>query len=261
MNQTFDIHRFALLLRLDIAEKGKNYLLMGTLLMALMLVMMLPLIVYDGFSDLLLILHALALFMVVMFGGSLFTSYAYNQYGSSDTGIAAIMIPASQLEKFLVSLLINLLFIVPVTIFYVKFHYWSVEYANSNFPASARKYNPLPVDIMSYFIYLDVIIQGATILGSIYFKKQAYIKTAGIFFILTVLFASINLVLVYQYTSFPSKVVAFPFGAWQIYYYKMNQYYYLNYSETVKNLIYAFPVFFLVSTWFISYVRLKEKEI
>lgn len=261
MNQTFDIHRFALLLRLDFAEKGKNFLMMGGLLIALLLAMVLPIAIYNGFSDLLLILHALALFMVVIFGGSLYTSYAFSQYGSSDTGIAAIMLPASQFEKFLVSLLINLLFTIPVAFFFVKFHYWSVEFANGKLPAAAHKYNPLPVDIMRYFIYVHVIVQGATVLGSIYFKKLAYIKTAGVLFVMFVLFAIVNLILIYQYTSDPSKVVAFPFGSWQIYYYKLNQYYNLDYTKSVKSLIYAFPIFFLLSTWLISYVRLKEKEI
>ncbi|HEV7378756.1 MAG TPA: hypothetical protein VGN64_03130 [Dyadobacter sp.] len=261
MNQTFDIHRFALLLRLNFAEKGKSYLLMGALLIVVLLAMVLPLALYNGFSDLLLILHFLALFMVVMFGGSLYTSVAFGQYGPPNTGIAAIMVPASQFEKFLVSLLVNLLFTVPVAIFYVKFHYWSVDFANSKLPAKAHKYNTLPVDIMKYFIYLHIVIQGATILGSIYFRKLAYIKTAGIFLIIMILFTIINLTLIYQYTSDPSRVVAFPFGSWQIYYYEMNQYYNLDYSEATKNLIYAFPIFFLLSTWFISYVRLKEKQI
>lgn len=261
MNQTFNLHRFRLLLRLDLAEKGKNYLLMGGMLVALLLAMLLPIILYDGYSELLLILHALALFMVVMFGGSLYTSYAYSQYGPADTGIAAIMIPASQFEKFLISLLINLLFIIPVTIFFVKFHYWSVEFANSKLPVNAHNYAPLPIGIMRYFIYLHVIIQGATILGSIYFKKLAYVKTAGIVFVLIVSFALVNLMLIYQYTSDPSRVVAFPFGSWQIYYYKLNQYYNLDYTESVKSLVYLFPPFFLLSTWYISYVRLKEKEI
>ncbi|MCE7040950.1 hypothetical protein [Dyadobacter sp. CY312] len=262
MNQTFDFHRFRLLLRLELAEKGKNYLLMGGLLVGLMLVMMLPIVLISNqHNEILMVLHALALFMVVMFGGSLYTSSVFNQYGSPDTGIASLMIPASQLEKFLISLLINLLFIIPVTIFFIKFHYWSISYANEQPHSLTQKYAPIPADVLTYFIYLHMVIQGSVFMGSIYFRTQAYIKTAGILFLTSILACIIYLVFAYYATNKPSKLVAFPFGSWKVWYSEANQNYHLVHSDTALILIYAFPIFFLLSTWFISYVRLKEKEI
>lgn len=123
--------------------------------------------------------------MVVMFGGSLFTSTVFGHYGRSDTGIAAIMVPASRLEKFLNAILIVLLFIIPLTVFFVKFHYWSVEYANSRLPAGGRRYYPLPADVLRYFIYMHVMIQGAVLLGSIQgFKADSFslkLQSFGVF--------------------------------------------------------------------------------
>ncbi len=42
MNQTFDLHRFGLMLKLDLAEKGKNNLGMAALLVVVLLFFMLP---------------------------------------------------------------------------------------------------------------------------------------------------------------------------------------------------------------------------
>jgi hypothetical protein len=261
MNQTFDIHRFALLLRLDFAEKGKTYLLIAALFLSIMSLMMLPILFSVEHNGNYIFLHALALFMVVMFGGSLYTSTALSQYTASDTGISALMIPASQLEKFLIPLLINLSFTIPVAVFFIKFHYWSIEYANEHLTKDTYAYHPIPDEILRYFMYLHMVIQGAAFLGSIYFKKLAYIKTAGLVLLVVITLVAVNLMLIFQYTGDPSKVVAFPFGGWQIWYSKANNYYNLSYAESVKPIIYTFPILFLLGTWFISFVRLKEREI
>ncbi len=260
MNQVFDIRRFMQLVKLDSAEKGKNYILMAGLLAGFLLALLFPIVVVHGYNTVLLLFHALALFMVVMFGGSLFTSTVFSHYGRPDTGIAAIMVPASRLEKFLNALLTTLLFIVPFTVFFIKFHYWSVEYANSRLPADGIRYYPIPADVMRYFVYMHIIIQGAVFLGSIWFNRLSYIKTALVLFLLAVFSFGINLAFGYFSTGAPSKMVAFPFSGWQLWY-KSGQQYSLTHTEPVRSLVYIFPLIFLASTWYISFIRLKEKEI
>lgn len=261
MNQVFDIRRFMQLVKLDSAERGKNYILMAVLLTGLLLSLLLPIVVVRGYSTVLLLFHALALFMVVIFGGSLFTSTVFSHYGRPDSGIAAIMVPASQLEKFLNALLVTLLFIVPFTLFFVRFHHWSIEYANSRLPAGGMRYNVLPADVQHYFIYMHIMIQGAVFLGSIWFSKLSYIKTALVLFLLAVFSFGINLAFAYFSTGTPSKVVAFPFSGWQLWYFSSGQQYSLVHTESVKSFVYTFPFIFLVSTWYISFIRLREKEI
>ena len=67
------------------------------------------------------------LFMVVIFGGSLYTSQVFSQYSSPATGISAIMIPASRAEKYFGALFINLCFSVPFVLLFMKLH-WNHRY-------------------------------------------------------------------------------------------------------------------------------------
>ncbi|WP_221390786.1 hypothetical protein [Dyadobacter sp. NIV53] len=261
MNQTFDFHRFGLLLKLDFSEKSKNYFLTTGLFVATMLLFMLPITWSKDVSELLYLFHPLALFMIIMFGGSLLTTSVFSQYASSDTGIAALMVPASRLEKYLSALLLNLLFIVPLALLFLQIHICTIDLANSKLYGGIEKYKYIPKELLQYFFSLHVIIQGAVFLGSIYFTKLSYIKTASAVFVTAILVGGINFLFANFVTSFPSKAVAFPFSAWKIWYYESNKSYYLDYPEPVQSLVYLFPAFFLLGTWYIAYVRLKEKEI
>ncbi|REA57664.1 hypothetical protein DSL64_23285 [Dyadobacter luteus] len=260
MNQTFDLQRFWLFLKLDWAEKGRKYLLTGGLLLVIMMTLMLPIILTNSFSQILMLLHALALFMVVMFGGSLYTSTVFTQYGTTDTATASLMVPASQLEKFLVPLLLNLIFIIPVTFLFSKLHFWFIGIANSSQTGSSR-YSSIPYDVLRYFIYLHMIIQGCVFLGSIYFRKLSYVKTAVLLFFIAITFTAVHIIYIYKVTDSPAQVVSFPFSAWKLWYSPSGKHYYLAHSESEQALLYTFPILFLLTTWYISFVRLKEKEI
>ena len=261
MNQTFNLHRFQLLIKLELIEKGKNYLLTACVFTGLMLLFMLPIAWQRDHYDILFLLHALALFMVVMFGGSLYTTSVFNQYSSSDTGIAALMIPASRLEKYLSALLINLLFIIPFSLLFFQLHYSTIDYANSKLTPGHGKYNYLPKELLQYFMSMHIIIQGSVFLGSIYFPKLSYIKTAVTLFVTAIFLGAVNWYLANSFTANPTNVVAFPFSAWKVWYEKLHTNYYIDFPENVQPLVNIVPIVFLLSVWFIAYLRLKEKQI
>jgi len=261
MNQTFDLHRFRMVLRLDIAEKSKNYSLMGAMLVGLMLLLMLPLLLIKIHNELYVLFHALALFMIVLFGGSLFSAQIFTQYGSAATGISAIMVPASRFEKFLSALLHNLLFIVPLLILFLTVHHKSIEYANSGVDKDQYHYREIPREILNFFVFLYIIIQGVVVLGSIYFRKLAYIKTAITFVITYLIVLGVNMWQAYHFTDYPPKVVTFPFSSWKIWYFSTGQSYFIPFPETFQYVVYSFPIFLLLACWYIAYVRLREKQI
>jgi hypothetical protein len=270
MNQTFDIHRFTLMLRLDLAEKGKNYLFTAALLIGLLLLLMLPVGFSKEFSAIKEMLQYMALFMIVLFGSSLYTSSVFNPYSSPSTGIAALMVPASAFEKFLTSLLTNLVFIVPFIFMYWQLHYSTIEAANAKIPIAGNKYNHLPDFVMKYACYYYFIIQAFIFLGSIYFTKASYIKTASLFIGIFLTMGILQLTLAYYFTSFPSKVVTFPITGWQIWHYggegtlrNLNdtRYYNVVFPEIIAVMIQCFPVFIVLTLWFVTYLRLREKEI
>ncbi|CAG5004073.1 hypothetical protein DYBT9275_03293 [Dyadobacter sp. CECT 9275] len=261
MNQIFSFHRFVLLIRLDISEKGKNYLLMGSLLTSLLILLTFPILLSKEHSEILYLLHPLALFMLVIFGGSLYTNTAFNQYSSPETGISALMIPASRLEKYLTALLTNLLFTIPFLLLFLKLHYFTIGLANKNIPADMLGYQPIPYPLLQYFISIHIIVQAAVFLGSIYFRKLSYIKTAGILLAaVTVIFFS-NWVFAYSVTNHPTNIVTFPFSAWRIWYAHSGRSYYVDLPKNIQYAVYSFPVLFLLACWYIAFVRLQEKEI
>jgi hypothetical protein len=269
MNQTFDIHRFALMLKLDLAEKGRNMLLLSALLVAAVVLMLLPVTMSrdpTGFRE---ALHYLALFMVLLFGGSFYSSNALTQYSSPQTCIAALMVPASKLEKYLSSFVLNIIFIVPFLIFFVQLHYYTIDIGNSKVPEGGYRYNYIQSEPLEYFYYSYFILHSIVFLGSIYFPKTSYIKTASFVLITVIAVFAINTSIASHLTGYPQKIVAFPLTGWKIWESDNmfmirdghTKFYHVLFPENTVALLKAFAVVVAASFWIIAYVRLKEKEI
>ena len=256
MNQLFDPRRFWLLLKLHYAENGKNYLISSAVLIGSMLLFMLPVIIVKGYSSLLEILHFLALFMSVLLGGSLVTSYAFTQYSTPSKGIPALMVPASRLEKFLVAWLFYIVFTATFLVIFWELHHSFLELANRRLPANGRQYHSIPPGPTTFITYLFFLIQGGVFLGSIFFAKLAYVKTAAVLLMVGTVAFTLNYALANHFALYPQDLFTFPFTSWRV-----NWRYSIAYPEPVSKLIWAFLILLVVSLWGIAYVRLKEKEI
>jgi hypothetical protein len=270
MNQIFNIHRFALTLRLEIAERGRNYLLMAALMAFAMVVMMVPVTMSHEFSGFREVLHYFALFLIVLFGGSLFTSGALAQFSAPATGISALMVPASAAEKFLSSLLFNLVFLVPLLCFYWWLHFYTLEIANAKIINQASRYHPMTADIVNYTTFSFFGIQACVFLGSIFFKKSAYIKTAVIAVSIAFAVSVANLMIALQFTENPTKATALPLSGWKLWYHNEDGstkwrfasiYYYLPLSDTLLLLTQLVTAAFIVLLWTCAFYQLKEREI
>jgi hypothetical protein len=269
MNQTFDIHRFALILKLDLAEKGKNMLMLATLLIVAVLMMLLPITMSREPSGLREVLHYFALFMVMLLGGSFYSSNALTQYSAPQTCIAALMIPASRFEKFLSSFLLNIIFIAPFLIFFIELHHYTIDIGNQKVPASGYRYNYIHSDALQYFCYSYFLLHSIVFFGSIYFPKASYIRTAVFLLISVVLVFFANVALVSYFTGYPQKLVTFPLTGWKIWESDnlfmirdgQTRFYNIVFPDHVNYYLRGFAVLLAVSFWFIAYLRLKEKEI
>ncbi len=262
MNQTFDLQRFLLVLRLEVAEKGRNQLLMAAVLVGVLLLMMLPILFTRENVQFFLNLHTIALFMLVFLGASLYTNQVFDQHNSPHSSMASLMVPASRVEKFLSTLLLNLLFIIPFILLFWRLHYWGVDYANDRLLPGEEKYHSdirrLPLGFVLLFV---LVVQGFAFLSSIYFTKAAYIKTAAILLVLFVIGIFANKFIAGSMVSGTYFLSAVPFSEWVLSNNDMSVYHRIKPPETVQNLIYLLPVFILVALWYIAYVRLVEKEV
>ena len=255
-----------LLLKLNFAEKGKNYLLTGGLFIGLLFALLVPTAVSDEFLPYGAVLHFLALLLVVLLGGSVFTSSIFSQYASPSTGIAATMVPGSILEKFLSSLLINLCFTAFLMVMFLFFHYFTIDLGNSKLSEDANKYQYIPKPMLWFFSCIYIISQGAFVIGSIYFTKFSYLKTAGILFLTFILAIVVNSWLIGRLIN--ESISSLPFVPWLISaeitksppIKTLHARYSVYYPDMAQYLIYAFPGVVLLGLWYISFIRLKEKE-
>lgn len=270
MNQTFNIHRFTLILRLEIAEKGRNYLLMSALMAFAILVMLTPVTMSREFSGFREVLHYFALFLIVLFGSSLFTSNALAQYTAPATGISALMVPASTTEKFLSSLLFNLLFLVPLLCFYWWLHFYTLDMANAKIINQQSRYHPMTADIVYYTSFGYFGIQACVFLGSIFFKKAAYIKTAVIAISIAFTVSIANTMLAIYFTDNPTKATALPLSGWKLWYHNEDGstkwrfasiYYYLPLPDNVLLMAQLVTAVFIILLWTCAFYQLKEREI
>ena len=262
MNQTFDFHRFGLMLKLDLAEKGRNYLFMAALLVVLLLLLMVPVAMSTEHSNIRESLHFIALFMIVLLGSSFFTNAVFTQYASPSTGMASLMVPASKMEKFLSAWVINLLFIIPFIIFFWQLHYITIDIANAKIPLKEHKYGHIPDQMMQYFTYCYFLMHGCLFLGSLFFTKASYIKTAAITIAIFLIAGLLQIVLANEFTAHPDHLTTFPLAGWRVWYADSGyNAFEIFYPDSYKIVLYGCPMLILVSIWYITFLRLKEKEI
>jgi hypothetical protein len=259
MNQLFSFPRFWLLLRLHAAENGRNYLISSGVLIGLMLLLMTPVLLSQDWRPLLEFLHPTALFVCVHLGGSLIAGMAFLQYSTPVKGIPTLMIPASRLEKFLVAWLFYILLTTIFLVLFWKLHHLFYEIANHKLPAGSPTYRTIPTQPSIFLIYLFFLIQAGVFLGSIYFPKYAYVKSAAALLIVGTTAFVCHYVLANHFTAYPRQLITFPFTSWRVV--QNQQYSEIHYPDTARILVWAFLILMIVSLWGIAYLRLKEKEV
>jgi len=256
MNQVFSFHRYWLLLKLDFAENGRRSILTLAVIIGIMLIMMSPVIDYTKFGFDRTLFHPFG-YCLITFCLSLSTSLVFDKYASTTKGIHTILIPASQTEKFLAALTGNLAFATVVIALFIGMHIWFIDLMAMDVPDIInRKYSP-PFILLLVYIYF--LVQSVCFLGSIYFKKATYIKTASVFAFVLIVFSLMNRAFVRNVTDGDPSISAIPFGQWNVM--GRNTVFKIEYGESTLLLIKIFLVFFVTALWYIAFVRLKEKEI
>ena len=112
MNQTFNFRRFGLVLQLHLSEHSRTYLMSISVLFGVWIVLLGPSTARTThFGENVYRFHGI-LFSFLFGGiGAWFASETYRVVSTPIRGIPYLMLPASHLEKFLVGLLMLLLFV------------------------------------------------------------------------------------------------------------------------------------------------------
>ncbi|MDO6435377.1 hypothetical protein Q4E93_32475 [Flavitalea sp. BT771] len=280
MNQTFDFGRWWMLVGGHWAENRKRYLLallaMGGLLMAWYGF----LLAIDKFGPLNLFLQYTAYHCGLYVVGCLYASTIFAELGSKARAIQYLSIPASHLEKLMCGILFGVvLFFLAYTLVFYLVDIPMVSMANDiiarehqHWPGTMspigkvevlnlwnNQWAPMP-DKQYHLILLGYfVVQSAFLLGSVYFKRWGFIKT-----IVTILLCWLVFILFMgkglqeflpegwhydtplQWINFstpgPPQFVRLP-------------------PSLERILIFLIQYSIAPMLWFITYFRLKEKEV
>ncbi|RZK40838.1 MAG: hypothetical protein EOO90_13525 [Pedobacter sp.] len=265
MNNTFTLTRFGLLLKRQWLELGKFYLISFAVLFGVIVA------VYGYANYLIMDAHRISTssadFRVPLFfiSGILFTTIIASGYfahlGQKSRAIFDLMIPASTFEKFLSAVFFTVvlgifgflvIFYVTDLVFLTKLRDWfmSTEKAgdssnlNNFFPYFFnQEHERLPIAVFISPLLLTAVF----LLGSIYFERFHYIKTA----LSVLIFSGLWTFMLFKAGQilFENKI---PISRSQ---------HFVQTKDTAEALVtFAFVTLTLLF-WAIAYVRLKEKEV
>jgi len=259
MNNTFSLTRFIMLFKKHTLEHAKTYLL-STGVLAGVTAAALGLFAFTNRGRLPTEAQAIGFIYVLTLGGSIFTSLVFADLGDKRKANQMLTLPASHLEKFLVTWIYSFVIyqLLCIGVFYlVDWIIIGISHPPANEPN--KMINIFDLEQRAYIAFIVyAIFHGFTLWGAIFFEKLHFIKTAFIFFICVLVFAVINTPMlqfiirknelrsaIFQQFSFTDSKRDWDVWATD------------NMNHTTL-LIFAIVVIVL---WLSAFFRLKEKEI
>lgn len=265
MNNTFNINRFGLLLKRQWLDFGKIYLISFGVLVGILIFFYAITLNGEALKHIstntLNFRYPLFLITGFIFISVIASSYFAN-LGQKSKAIAIILIPASTTEKFLVAIFYTLF----ITVATYLLCFYLVDLA---FISSIRKTHSLTssytdylgkkvvVDNIAYFsstetvkgfykfYYVPLLINSVFLLGSIFFQNFHYVKTSISVMALQALWVASTILIMQKITQ---NTVWVGSQYWQN-------------DENVFFVMGLVGLFLTFAFWFISFIRLKEKEV
>lgn len=283
MNQVFDINRFGLLMRKHWSDNRNKYLLSLGAIASLLFLWFGFLILVEGQHAADMGMQFVTYYVGLFLTGSFYASTLFSDLANKPKAINYLAVPASQLEKVLVSFVFCVIvFSVCYTVSFYVVDFLMVKLANAvglarweerDQPAYAFEAKQVinvfyidgnrsnPFAGMAVMVLLFFAVQGAFALGSIYFPTYSFIKTTIAILLLILFF--VFLVAKVLLPLLPQG--AFADGLSQFNLNQPNEPWGSNYIELpwwTGGVLFGFfkyvvaPVF-----WVAAYFRLKEKEV
>lgn len=276
MNQTFDFRRFSLLVGKHWADNRKKYMLSIVAFMSLILIWYVFIMLTDPLDPLAEGLQHVTYYFSLFLVGPFYASQFFKDLSSRSKGINYLMVPASTLEKTLCSIFyVVILFVVVFTVAFYLVNIITVGLANLVHPdysgvarngivhkahiSNIFRIPGNPRNMAQYFFLLFFAVQSVAFLGSIYFPKYSYIKTAISITIVCLVIALVG----FYFTSFFMPRGGFnELSTYRVFSEDGNETRVIQLPAWIGKVLkflffYAFPPIFWVTTYF----RLKEKEV
>jgi hypothetical protein len=255
MKNHFSLYRFGLLFRKHTTEHFRTYLMsLGVLIGSLFLAM--GWIAYISSSPQRTEQQMVFFSFFLMGAGTIFTSTVFSNLSGKSRAIVTLMLPASQLEKYLVGWVYSFLIFLPVftaTFYIVETVILSLDTQPGEILNLFEDKKFAPAMLLIYGI-----LHGIAIWGAVAFEKLSFIKTAISFFILLMLVVVINnYSLEWLFGRELGNTVPFS----QVGFQDKENYYMIRLVEDQNKLFSLFPIAMAGLLWLAALLRLKEKQI
>lgn len=259
MNNTFNLKRFGLLFKKHSLEHVKTYLL-STAVLTGIISLTLGFFTYANDGRLALPIQAIMFIYIIAGAGSIFTSLSFTELGNKRKATSMLTLPASHLEKFLVSWIYSYIIfqLICVGVFYL------VDSVIINIavpPAGSPNtlINIFDTEQLAFegFIVF-ALLHAFTLWGSIFFEKMHFIKTAFVIFIYFIALIIINNQLLHLITG-KSYLSGMAFQ--QLNFKEDNHYWRLLPTNSMNSASLIVLALTIIILWLSAFYRLKEKEI
>ena len=258
MNNFFSLKRFVGLFVKQTAEHYRIYLMSVAVLAGVMLL---------GGSFLFFVIPEApdtgmqtAMFIILMLiAGTIFTSTVFSDYGDKSKAIAAVTLPATAFEKFLVGWLYSypIFMLVYTGVFYlVLIGLGSMKH----WPAGQHlDVLSLHQDIILVVLVMYSNLHAISIFGAILFKKLHFIKTGFAFFIGYAFTMIANTLFLKAITGLNVIKAAMPYG--YLNFDTGGKYYSIAEEGPISLGVIITLSVIAVLIWVAAYFRLKEKQV
>ena len=258
MKNHFNYHRFGQLFRKHSAEYLNQYTLSTGVLIGIMTLIM-GFIAYLSGTPINAKIQGVFFILFLLGSGFIFTSTIFSNLGNKNQAIAALSLPASHFEKYLVGWLYS--FVIFLVVFTASFYLVTALVVSFDEWHGQEKeilniFSPDQQALNTYIIY--AFVHAVAIWGAIFFTKIQFIKTAFLFFLVLGIVAVLNFQILNALFTQDLKM-AMPFN--EVFLQADNEVYTLELPQQQQQLLILVPIILALFFWATAYTRIKEKQI
>ncbi|MBC8156409.1 MAG: hypothetical protein H7Z72_26280, partial [Bacteroidetes bacterium] len=190
MNQTFSLARFAQLNRWFWATNGRTYTLGMLALLSITVFLLARVLIINGYDANITQNNVVGFNLLSLTAISLLSCHIVSVLHDQNSALLYLMLPASRTEKFTLTIVYFIAFIISYTLFFQIAETLILRIANSRLPASGNLYRPQIIQLnervsdMARVAYGLLMIAVVGLLSSFYFRQGVLIKNTVLIFCL-----------------------------------------------------------------------------
>lgn len=246
-----------MLFKKHVAEQYKAYL-MSLFVLTGFLALLLGFMAYVQEQPINVKMQEFMFIMPLLLAGAIFTSNTFAALGDKKKAIAALTLPASHLEKYLLGWLFS--YIIFLVLYTISFYgVLNVVLSMDNWHGEERQLlNIFTGNTFKNVVGAYALVHAVALVGSVYFEKGHFTKTAFVSLIFVVLLVNLNeqalqLVLGHDLSATPLGQVRFT---------ERDRLLIVAPPEAISKWISSVSSVLLISIlWLASYARLREKQV